>query len=66
MMSKITISMDSELKKEAEALFSELGINFSTAVNIFIRRAIRYQGIPFAIKRNHVPNVETLATIEKE
>ncbi len=41
--------MDSELKKEAEALFSDLGMNISTAFNIFVRQALRTQSIPFPI-----------------
>ncbi len=41
--------MDSELKKQAETLFNDLGLNLSSAINIFIRQAIREQAIPFEI-----------------
>lgn len=41
--------MDEDLKKEAESLFSELGLNMTTAVNIFVRQSLRQGGIPFEI-----------------
>lgn len=37
----VTIRMDSQLKTQAEALFSELGLNLSTAFGIFVRQAVR-------------------------
>jgi len=45
----INIRMDEDLKKEAELLFSELGLNMTTAVNIFVRQSLRQGGIPFEI-----------------
>lgn len=47
----VTIRMDKELKKEAEELFDELGLNLSSAINIFIRQAVREQRIPFSITK---------------
>ena len=41
--------MDSDLKAQADALFSELGMNLTTAFNIFVRQSIREGGIPFEI-----------------
>lgn len=46
----ISIRMDADLKAQADALFSELGMNLSTAFNIFVRQSLREGGIPFAIK----------------
>ena len=37
----ISIRMDSDLKSQADALFSELGMNLSTAFNIFVRQSDR-------------------------
>ncbi len=54
--------MDTELKAQAEALFSELGMNLSTAFNIFVRQSLREGGIPFAIKLEE-PNKETIAAM---
>lgn len=56
----ISIRMDSELKAQADALFAELGMNLSTAFNIFVRQSIREGRIPFDISLNQ-PNRETIA-----
>ena len=58
----ISIRMDSELKSRADALFDELGMNMSTAFNIFVRQALREGGIPFEVKLN-TPNKETAAAM---
>ena len=58
----ISIRMDTELKAEAEALFSELGMNLTTAFNIFVRQSLREGGIPFEIKMER-PNKETIAAM---
>ena len=54
--------MDSDLKAQADALFSELGMNLTTAFNIFVRQSIREGGIPFEISINQ-PSKETIAAI---
>lgn len=51
--------MNTELKKQAEALFGELGMNLTTAFNIFIRQSLRQGGIPFTVSLNE-PNKETM------
>ena len=43
----ISIRMDADLKAQADALFAELGMNLSTAFNIFVRQSLREGGIPF-------------------
>ena len=48
-MAQINIRIDDNLKEKAEKLFDELGLNMSTAFNIFIRQSIRQGGIPFEI-----------------
>lgn len=58
----ISIRMDSELKAAAEALFEELGMNLTTAFNIFVRQSLREGGIPFMITQN-TPTKETVAAI---
>jgi DNA-damage-inducible protein J len=60
----LSIRMDAKLKKEAESLFADLGMNLTTAFNIFVRQAIRTQGIPFTIARD-IPNEETLKAMEE-
>lgn len=58
----ISIRMDTELKAQADALFDELGMNISTAFNIFVRQALREGGIPFKIKLEQ-PTRETMAAM---
>lgn len=48
-MAQINIRIEDELKSRAEALFDELGMNMTTAFQIFIRQALREGGIPFEI-----------------
>jgi DNA-damage-inducible protein J len=48
-MAQVNIRIDDTLKKEADHLFEELGMNISTAFTIFIRQTLRQRGIPFTI-----------------
>lgn len=48
-MAQINIRVDDNLKEQGEKLFSSLGMNITTAVNIFISQAVREGGIPFEI-----------------
>ena len=58
----ISIRMDADLKAQADALFAELGMNLSTAFNIFVRQSLREGGIPFEVKLEQ-PNKETIAAM---
>ena len=59
----MTFSIDEDLKKQAETLFSELGMNLSTAFTIFLRQSVREQQLPFAVT-THIPNAATLAAMD--
>ena len=48
--SAININVDSNVKKEAAELFNSLGLNMSTAINLFLRKSINVGGIPFELK----------------
>ncbi len=48
----VTIKMDENDKKNAEKLFSELGLTMNAAFNMFAKQAIREQAIPFKITKN--------------
>ena len=58
----ISIRMDSDVKAQADALFGELGMNLTTAFNIFVRQALREGRIPFEISINQ-PDRETIAAM---
>ena len=60
----LNIRTDKAVKDQAEEIFNELGLTMTTAVNLFLRTAIREQGIPFALKLD-VPNETTAAAIEE-
>jgi len=59
-----SVRMDSDVKKQSEALFAELGMNLTTAINVFLRQSIRVGGFPFDVTLN-VPNAVTRAAIQE-
>ena len=59
----ITFRADEATKKQADILFADLGMSLSTAINIFLKQAVREQAIPFSVSRN-VPNNRTLAAMD--
>ena len=61
-VSNVSFRIDSDLKAQADALFSQLGINMTTAFNIFLRQSVREGCIPFEITLN-TPNSETVAAL---
>jgi len=63
MTTNISLRMDPELKKQAEELFYDLGLNMSTALTMFLRQAVRSQGIPFEVSRT--PNADTMEALEE-
>lgn len=56
--SNINIRIDDKLKKEAEKLFNNLGINMSSVINVFLKQSVREQKIPFEIRKEY-PNYDT-------
>ncbi len=57
------IKIDPALKRESQALFESFGLSLSTALNMFLRQAVREQAIPFRVGEP-VPNAETRKAIE--
>ena len=60
----LNIKTDRSIKEQAEHVFSELGLNMTTAVNMFLRASIIENGIPFELKMEK-PNKTTVAAIEE-
>lgn len=60
----LNIRTDKEIKEKAENIFQELGLNMTTAINMFLRTSIRENGIPFDLKIDAV-NDETKLAIEE-
>lgn len=59
----INIRMDENLKQQFDLLCNELGLNMTTAFNIFARTMVRQQKIPFEVSLE-ISNTKTLATID--
>ena len=51
MTSVINVNVPTDVKEEATELFNSLGLNMSTAINIFLKKAIYEGGIPFDVKQ---------------
>ena len=45
----LNIRVDEDIKKQADALFAGLGMNMTTAINVFLRQALRKGGVPFEV-----------------
>jgi DNA-damage-inducible protein J len=58
----LNIRTNKDIKDAAEKIFTELGMNMTTAVNIFLRQTIRENGIPFELKLD-TPNTTTINAI---
>ena len=63
-MAKVStnITIDAEVKKQAQELFADLGMDLSTAINIYLKKALAEQGIPFDVTRE-APNTVTAKAI---
>jgi len=59
----MNIRMNDEIKKQAQELFSNLGMDMTTAINVFLRQAILRNGLPFSVKYSKL-NRKTIAAIE--
>ena len=63
-MSKTSMSIrvDSEVKEQAQQVFNNLGMDMTTAINIFLRQAIQYQGLPFDVRLDESRNLLEVLT----
>ena len=48
-MATLTINVDDDVKRDAAALYESIGMNMTTAVNVFFRKSLQVGGIPFAL-----------------
>ena len=60
----MSIRMDTELKKQADAMLADMVLNMTTAMNMFLRQVVRQGKIPFEIATD-IPNAETLAAMKE-
>lgn len=57
-----TVRMDSHIKKQCEAMYGELGLSLTTAINVFLRKSLSVGGFPFDVRMAQ-PNKETVAAL---
>lgn len=62
--SAINVNVDSNLKKEATTVLNNLGLNMSTAINMFLTQVVKQDGIPFEVK-NPKPSRELKQTLKE-
>jgi DNA-damage-inducible protein J len=68
MTTNLNIRVDKDLKENADKLFDSLGLNMTTAMNVFLHQCVREQAIPFRIQvtpQEETPNAETRAALEE-
>ena len=59
----MTIRTDKDVKQQAQMIFSDLGVDMSTAINVFLRQSIIHRGFPFEITLKS-PNETTRKAME--
>ncbi|HOO63286.1 MAG TPA: type II toxin-antitoxin system RelB/DinJ family antitoxin [Synergistaceae bacterium] len=60
----LNVRVDEDLKKQADAIFSALGMSMSTAVTMFLKSTVRCKGFPCDLRLGLPPNAETLQAME--
>ena len=63
-MTNLNIRVDEQLKADAQALYKKLGMDLSTAVNVFLRQSVQMQGLPFRPRMTSRPI--DISTLTKE
>lgn len=61
-MATINIRIDEKLKNDSEKVFSELGLNMTSAMTIFLKAVVRTNSIPFSLE---IPNKKTLKAFKE-
>lgn len=64
-MSNINIRVDADKKARAQELFASLGMDMSTAINLFLSQALEFNGIPFVIRKYNEETEAAFAEIEE-
>jgi len=59
---RVTVRVDKNLKDSADNLFDRLGLNMTTAFNVFLRKAVAENAIPFPVSTNHVNFIDNLSS----
>lgn len=61
----MTVRMNKDVKTQAQSIFSAIGMDMTTAINVFLRKAIQCNGFPFSVT-TETPNTTTVTAIESD
>lgn len=61
----LTLRLEADLVRDAQRLYEALGLDLTTAINVFFRQSIRAGGFPFAWEDERQPNAKTLAALRE-
>lgn len=64
MTTLINVNVDKQIKEEATSILKSLGLNMSTAINMFLTQVVKRDGIPFEVT-NPKPSKELLEALQK-
>ena len=65
-MALLEIKVDDKLKEKADLLFNELGLDTTTAVQLFLKKAVETRGIPFMVQHEETePSAQLLKAIQE-
>lgn len=59
----LSIRVDAELKKDVESCLEDMGMNMSTAINIYLKQIVKQRAIPFRVTASPKVNQETIEAI---
>ena len=62
-MTTATFRIERDMKEKAQKIYKSLGLDFSTAMNMFIYKSVKENGIPFELK-NEEPNELTYQAMD--
>lgn len=63
-MANVHVIVNDDIKLQAQELFESIGMDMTTAINIFLRQSIAFGGIPFTIRQPRY-NAETEKAIKE-
>lgn len=60
----INVNVDTQIKEEATSILKSLGLNMSTAINMFLAQVVKRDGIPFEVV-NPKPSKDMLEALKE-
>ena len=65
-MAKISLRVDDDVKRDAERTFEDIGLNMSTAINIFLKAVVRENRIPFPLSADQFYEESNMQYLKKK